>query len=79
MEFKCSAFKCLILFIALRSKGNSKRALQVTGSGKSLHDPVSMYEDETMASLKDRLEEVCTCSVYKCVECVHVCSTVMLM
>ena len=52
---------------ARRSKGNSKRALQVTGSGKSLHDPISMYEDETMASLKEKLaraEEVCTFSLW---------------
>ena len=27
----------------------------MTGSGKSLHDPVSMYEDESMASLKEKL------------------------
>ena len=53
-------------FVARRSKGNNKRALQVTGSGKSLHDPVSMYEDESMASLKEKLaraEEVCVCCV----------------
>ena len=40
----------------------------MTGSGKSLHDPVSMYEDESMASLKEKLvraEEVNdTFSVY---------------
>ena len=54
-------------FVARRSKGNNKRALQVTGSGKSLHDPVSVYEDKSMASLKEKLaraEEVCIVCVY---------------
>ena len=37
-----------------RRKGN-KRPITMTGSGKSLHDPVSMYEDESMASLKEKL------------------------
>ena len=48
----------LLLTIA-RHKAN-KRALSMTSSGKSLHDPVSMYEDESMASLKKliRAEEV---------------------
>ena len=27
----------------------------MTSLGKSLHDPVSMYEDESMASLKEKL------------------------
>ena len=27
----------------------------MTGSGKSSHDPLSMYEDESMASLKEKL------------------------
>ena len=37
-----------------RRKGN-KRVVSMTSSGKSLHDPVSMYEDESMASLKEKL------------------------
>ena len=49
-------------YITARRKGN-KRAIAVTASGKLIHDPVSMYEDETMASLKEKLvraEEVNT-------------------
>ena len=44
----------LLLHTTARRKGN-KRPITVTGSGKSLHDPVSMYEDESMASLKEKL------------------------
>jgi len=48
----------LLSFIPLqftaRWKGN-KRVISFTGSGKSLHDPVSMYEDESLASLKEKL------------------------
>ena len=57
----------LPLLLAQRSKGNNKRTLQVTGSGKSLHDPVSMYGTESMASLKEKLaraEEVCVYAVW---------------
>ena len=43
----------LLLTIA-RCKVN-KRPLSMTSSGKSLHNPVSMYEDESMASLKEKL------------------------
>ncbi|XP_065895912.1 uncharacterized protein [Dysidea avara] len=43
------------LHVAQQLKDNNKRTLQVTGSDKSLHDPVSMYEDESMASMKEKL------------------------
>ena len=41
--------------MTLARREGSKRAVSITGSGKSLHDPVSMYEDESMASLKEKL------------------------
>ena len=41
----------LLLTIA-RRKAN-KRALSMTSLGKSLHDPVGMYEDVSMASLHE--------------------------
>ena len=45
----------LLLTVATAHHKDNKRAISMTSSGKSLHDPVSMYEDESMASLKEKL------------------------
>ena len=64
----------VVLLVAWQ-KSNGKRALQVTGSGRSLHDPVSMCKDESMAFLKEKLakaEKVCVRACV-CLVCTYVC------
>ena len=51
----CKQVRSQPSLMTLARREGSKRAVSITGSGKSLHDPVSMYEDESMASLKEKL------------------------